>query len=104
MKPQTIRNLDTAICDALAAMRHAATYLEEHEHLQAAHHLMHRVDALDRAAGEFAGERIMAMSEDELREEMAAEGLDYDESADAGHALVQRLIAEHRERNGSGAS
>jgi hypothetical protein len=99
VKSQTIRTLETAIADALEAMRETADTLEEDDDLQSAHYLRHRIDALGEASSAFTLERIVSMSEAELREEMAADGLDYDECGERGHALVQRLCEEHRKRS-----
>jgi hypothetical protein len=53
---------------------------------------------LDRAETACSRERTLTMSEEEMREEFEALGMDWDETTERGHALLQRLLGEHDAR------
>jgi hypothetical protein len=100
---KTIRELEDAAVEAVQAMNElaelldggASAFLRDQRIANRVERLRIASAELDRAETNCARERICAMSEADMREEFAALGLDWDETTNRGHALLQKLLAEY---------
>src|SRR5690606_15825067 len=68
--------------------------LEELGVVQAAHWARHRRDALDRAVADVHRREVMAMTDDQVREELIRHGLDPDDQGPT--EILRRLLADRR--------
>jgi hypothetical protein len=103
---KTIRDLENAAMEAVQAMNElvelleggGSTFLRDRRIANRVERLRLAAIELDRAETACSRERTLTMSEEEMREEFEALGLDWDETTERGHALMQRLLAEHDTR------
>lgn len=101
-----IRELESAAIDAAHAIDDlieqleggGSTFLRDQRIANRVERLRLAAIELDRAETACSRERTLTMSEEEMREEFEALGLDWDETTERGHALLQRLLAEHDAR------
>jgi hypothetical protein len=93
---KTIREFEEAAVEAVQAMNGAAELLEAAGMSRVAQLLRLRAVELELAESACARERALTMSEEEMREEFAVLGLDWDEASARGHRLLHRLLADHR--------
>jgi hypothetical protein len=101
-----IRELESAAIDAAHAIDElvelleggGSTFLRDQRIANRVERLRLAAIELDRAETACSRERTLTMSEEEMREEFEALGLDWDETTERGHALLQRLLGEHDAR------
>jgi hypothetical protein len=101
-----IRELESAAIDAAHAIDElvelleggGSTFLRDRRIANRVERLRLAAIELDRAETACSRERTLTMSEEEMREEFEALGLDWDETTERGHALLQRLLGEHDAR------
>jgi hypothetical protein len=93
-----IRDLEEAAVEAVRTMNDMAELLESAGMSVRAELLRLRAAELDLAETACSRERTLTMSEDEMREEFEALGLDWDETTERGRETLQRLLAEHDAR------
>jgi hypothetical protein len=101
-----IRELESAAIDAAHAIDElvelleggGSTFLRDQRIANLVERLRLAAIELDRAETACSRERTLTMSEEDMREEFAALGLDWEETTERGHALLQRLLGEHDAR------
>jgi hypothetical protein len=100
---KTIRDLENAAMEAVQAMNEltellegvGSVFLRDQRIANRLERLRIASAELDRAETACSRERTLTMSEEDMREEFAALGLDWDETTERGQAHLQKLLAEY---------
>jgi hypothetical protein len=103
-----IRELESAAIEAVQAMNElelaelledsGPVFLRDRRISNRVERLRLAAIELDRAEAACSRERTLTMSEEEMRQEFEALGLDYDETTERGQAMLQKLLAEYDAR------